>query len=117
LRHVAIAKTVTPLVESLRAVADAELGRFAGGHFERGGGGVLLVCQQHIVAVDREYKIVVNRLSGGELEFELNCLFFVARVAEAVDTVEFDFVSAVPEQAFLAVLEIEIDVDLAALER
>jgi predicted lipid carrier protein YhbT len=43
-------------------------------------------------------------------------LFFVTRVAKAVNTGEIDFVGAVPEQAFLTVLKIEIDVDLAVLE-
>src|SRR6185437_4824309 len=77
---------------------------------------VVLITDWHTVAVNCECEIVEDGLRGREVELELDGLFFVACVTKAVDAGEVDCVSAVPEQPFLAVLQIEIDVNLAALE-
>src|SRR5688572_18810302 len=117
LRDFGAAEAVTPLVQSLRTVADGQLRGLARGNLDRGFRGVVFVAEWGRVAVNDKSQVVVDRLTGRELQFEDDVLFLVACIAKAVDTGETNFVSAVPEQTFLAVFEIEVNVDPAAFER
>ena len=56
-----------------------------------------------------EYQNVINLLIRGKIQRERDRLIFVTGVAKGIRTVKADFVSAVPEQALLPVIEIEID--------
>jgi hypothetical protein len=50
------------------------------------------------------------------LEFEVNKLFFVARIVERIVARKVDLVRAVPQQSFLTVLQIKFYIDGALLK-
>ena len=117
LRDVVLTEAVTPFVQSLRDITDLQLGDLSRADFDRAVCAVLFVGDRDWVAVDQERQVVVDSLSGWKVKFENDVLLFIAGVAETVVACETNFVRAVPEQSFLAMLEIKINVDPAAFER
>src|SRR6266516_1534455 len=111
------AKAVTPLVKSLRTVRDFQRWRAAWSYARHAAGGVFLVRSRHCHIINGKHKVIVNCLRGREIEREGNLLFFVSGVAKSIEARETNFVSAVPEQTFLSMLQIESDIDVAAFQR
>jgi hypothetical protein len=92
------------------------LGSFPGADFHGRFGGIVFICQRDGIAVNGKSEIVVDRLRSRERESENYSQVFVTGIAKTINTGELNFIRAVPEQALLAMFEIEIDIDLAALE-
>src|SRR5882672_3042423 len=113
----AFAELVVPVVESLGAVGEGYRDRLSGGDVggRRSASGAR--GERGRLAVDEDGEVVVDGLGGGEVEGEGYVLGLVAGVTVVVDARETYGVGAEPEQAFLAVVEVERDVDAGAFER
>src|SRR5262249_61513544 len=109
-------KVLTPFVSPLEIVPDSGLSSFSRPDLGRSDGGILVIGDSDRLPINHESEIVVDCLRGRKLKSEIDYLFLVTRVAKTIDAGERDFVSAVPEKTFLTMLEIESNVDPAALQ-
>src|ERR1044072_2136091 len=117
LGHVLAAKAVAPLVQALRTVAGCQLRSLPGRYLHAADRAIAMIRNRNGNTIHVKNKIVLDRLTGRERKRKINHLLFIAGVPKSVDTFETHLVHAVPKQAFLAMLKIELDVYCAAFQR
>src|SRR6266498_2045351 len=76
-----------------------------------------MICRWYCHAINSESQVVINCLRCGKLKGELQRLFLVACVAKSIDTNECHFVSAVPQQSFLSMFQIQVHINRTAFQR
>src|SRR5205085_3541947 len=111
------AKAVSPIVQSLGFIANFQSGGASGFDPDRTAGAVLSVGQCNRQAINGEDQVVIDRLRGREVELENHVLIFSARVVERISAIKSYFVGAVPQQPLLSMFEIQIDIDVTAINR
>src|SRR5215471_9359328 len=97
-------------------VGDSDLGGLTGIDVDGGCGSVAVGGGGDVFAVDLHLQTVIERVLGGEGEKELHGAGLGGVVVKFVVAGEVDGIGAVPEQAFLAVVEVEVDVDVRGVK-
>src|SRR5439155_21662065 len=90
--------------------------RGAGLHPDSTTGTILSIRQSNRQVINGEDQVVIDRLRRREVELEDYVLVFIAWVVKRIGAIKSYLVGAVPQQTFLPMFEIQIDVDVTTIE-